>query len=63
VEAFGLLIKFKMVDIAMVTKVQKLLNLFQASRNFTVMFLVTCRFAILLTFKFSTITMETEVPK
>jgi hypothetical protein len=33
VEAFGLLIKFKMVDIAMVTKVQKLLNLFQTSRN------------------------------
>ena len=29
----------------MVTKVQKLLNLFQTSRNFTVMFLVTCRFA------------------
>jgi hypothetical protein len=34
-----------MADIAMATKVQKLLNLFQASRNFTVMFLVTCRFA------------------
>jgi hypothetical protein len=35
VEAFGVLIKFKMADIAMATKVQKLLNLFQASRNFT----------------------------
>jgi hypothetical protein len=30
VEAFGVLIKFKMADIAMATKVQKLLNLFQA---------------------------------
>jgi hypothetical protein len=29
VEAFGVLIKFKMADIAMATKVQKLLNLFQ----------------------------------
>jgi hypothetical protein len=38
-------LKFKMEDVAMVTKVQKLLNLFQTSRNFTVMFLVTCRFA------------------
>ena len=45
VEAFGVFIKFKMADVAMVTKVQKLLNLFQISRNFTVMFLVTCRFA------------------
>jgi hypothetical protein len=45
VEAFGVLITFKMADVAMVTKVQKLLNLFQTSRNFTVMFLVTCRFA------------------
>ena len=34
-----------LADVAMVTKVQKLLNLFQTSRNFTVMFLVTCRFA------------------
>jgi hypothetical protein len=45
VEAFDMLIKFKMVDVAMISKVQKLLNLFQTSRNFTVMFLVTCRFA------------------
>ena len=45
VEAFDVLIKFKMADVAMITKVQKLLNLFQISRNFTVMFLVTCRFA------------------
>jgi hypothetical protein len=45
VEAFGVLIKFKMADVAMVTKVEQLLNLFQASRNFTVIFLVTCRFA------------------
>jgi hypothetical protein len=45
VEAFDMLIKFKMVDVAMVTKVQKWLDLFQTSRNFTVMFLVTCRFA------------------
>jgi hypothetical protein len=30
VEAFGVLVKFKMVDVAMVTKGQKLLNLFQA---------------------------------
>jgi hypothetical protein len=29
----------------MATKVKTLLTLFQASRNFTVMFLVTCRFA------------------
>jgi hypothetical protein len=29
----------------LVTKVQKWLDLFQTSRNFTVMFLVTCRFA------------------
>jgi hypothetical protein len=36
---------FPMADVAMVTKVQKLLNLFQTSRNFTVMFLVICRFA------------------
>jgi hypothetical protein len=43
--AFGVLIKFKMAHVVMVTKVQKLLNLFQTSRNFTVMFLVTCRFA------------------
>jgi len=35
------LIKFKMADVVMVTKVQKLLNLFGTSRNFT----VTCRFA------------------
>ena len=39
-----MLMKFKMADVAMVTKVQKLLNLFQTSRNFTVMFLVSCRF-------------------
>jgi len=45
VEAFVVLIKFKMADVAMVTKVQKFSNLFQTSRNFTVMFLVTCRFA------------------
>jgi hypothetical protein len=45
VEAFVVLIKFKMADVAMVIKVQKLLNLFQTSRNFTIMFLVTCRFA------------------
>ena len=44
-ETFGVLIKFKMADVAMVTKVQKLLNLFQTSRNFTIMFLVACRFA------------------
>ena len=34
-----------MADVAMVTKVQFFLNLFQTSRNFTVMFLVTFRFA------------------
>jgi hypothetical protein len=62
VEAFGVLIKFKMVDVTMVTKVQKFLNLFLTSRNFTVMFLVTCRFANR-DIKFATITMETEVPK
>jgi hypothetical protein len=40
VEAFGMLIKFKMADVAMVTKVQKLLNLFQTSRNFTAKFVL-----------------------
>ena len=45
VEAFGVLIIFKMAAVAMVTKVQFFLNLFLTSRNFTVMFLVTCRFA------------------
>jgi hypothetical protein len=45
VETFGVLITFKKADVAMVSKVPKLLNLFQTSRNFTVMFLVACRFA------------------
>ena len=40
-----MLIKFKMADVAMVIKVQTFLNVFQTSRNFTIMFLVTCRFA------------------
>ena len=40
-----MLIKFKMADVAMVTKVQFFFYLFQTSRNFTVMFLVTFRFA------------------
>jgi hypothetical protein len=37
VEAFGVLITFKMADLAMATKMQFFFNLFQASRNFTVM--------------------------
>jgi hypothetical protein len=34
-----------MGDVAMRTKVDFVLDLFQTSRKFTVMFLVTCRFA------------------
>ena len=41
VAAFGGLNKFKMVAVAMVTKVQKMLNSLQASQSFAAMFPVT----------------------
>jgi hypothetical protein len=41
VAAFGGLKKFKLVAVAMVTKVQKMLNSLQTSQIFAVMILVT----------------------